>query len=74
MKRMDFTESQIVKILCEARLTPVAIVARNHNITEATIHAWRGKFGRLAAEDIKRFRHLKNAHVRRLRIVAKETH
>jgi putative transposase len=71
MKKMDFTESQIVKILCEARLTSVKDVARKHNITEATIHAWRGKFGELGAEDVKRLRHLKHEHARRQRVVAK---
>jgi putative transposase len=62
---MDFTESQIVKILCEARWAPVNDVARKHKVTEATIHAWRGKFGQLGAEDIKQLRHLKTAHARR---------
>jgi putative transposase len=73
MKKIDFTESQIVKILCEARLTSVMDVARKHNITEATISAWRGKFGELGAEDVKRLRHLKIEHVRRQRSVAKST-
>jgi putative transposase len=68
---MEFTESQIVRILCEARLTPVNDVARKHNITEGTIHAWRGKFGELGAEDIKRLRHLKNSHAKRQRLVTK---
>ena len=68
MKRMEFTESQIVKILCEARWTPVNDVARKHNITEATIQAWHAKFGQLGAEDIKRLRHLKTAHARRQRL------
>jgi putative transposase len=74
MKKMDFTESQIVEILCEARLTSVNEVATKHKIGAATIHAWRGKFGRLGAEDIKRLRHLKNAHARRQRNVAKANH
>lgn len=72
MKKMDFTESQIVKILCEARLTSVNDVARRHNITEATIYAWHGKFGRLGADEIKRLRHLKHEHARRQRTIAKD--
>ena len=74
MKKIDFTESQIVKILCEARLTSVIDVARKHNITAATIHAWRGKFGELSAEDVKRLRHLKIEHARRHRSVGKGAH
>lgn len=69
MKKIDFTENQIVKILCEARLTSVSDVARKHNITEATINAWRGKFGELGAEDVKRLRHLKIEHAKRQRSV-----
>ena len=65
MKKMDFTESQIVKILFEARLASVNEVAMKHNISEGTILAWRAKFGQLGAADIKRLRHLKHAHVRR---------
>lgn len=68
MKSVEFTESQIVQILCEARLRPVNDVARKHNITEATILAWRGKFGQSGAEDIKRMRHLKNEQARRQRL------
>ncbi len=71
MKKIDFTESQIVKILSETRWTPINDVARKHRITEATIYAWRSKFGELGAEDVKRLRHLKTEHARRQRLVAK---
>jgi putative transposase len=71
MKKIDFTESQIVKILCEARLTSVNAVASKHNITEATIYAWHNKFGQMDAGEVKRLRHLKNGHARRHRSVAK---
>jgi putative transposase len=74
MKKMDFTESQIAKILCEARWTSINDVARKHRITEATIHSWRNKFGQLSAEDIKGLRHLKTEHARRQRLVAKGRH
>ena len=68
MRKIDFTESQIVEILREARVTPVPQVARSHNITEATIHAWHSKFGQLGPEDVKRLRHLKTNHVKRQRL------
>jgi Transposase len=71
MKRKEFTERQIAEILCEARSNSVDDVARNHNITAATIVAWHTKFGELSAEDIKRLRHLTNGHARRQRLVAK---
>jgi putative transposase len=71
MKKIDFTERQIFEILCEARANSLDDVARIHNITTATICAWRAKFGRSGAEDIKRLRHLKGDHARRQRLVAK---
>jgi putative transposase len=64
-RNREFTESQIVEILREARLTSAAEVALKHHITEATIHSWFGKFGRLGAEEVKRLRHLKIAQIRR---------
>jgi putative transposase len=71
MRKMEFTESQIANILCEARSTSVSAVARKHNITAATICAWHGKFGRLGAADIKRLRRLKNEHALRQRSAIK---
>jgi DNA-binding transcriptional regulator YiaG len=68
MRKIDFTESQIVEILREARVTPVPEVARSYNVTEATIRAWHGKFGQLSPEDVKRLRHLKTNHVKRQRL------
>jgi putative transposase len=71
MKAMEFTESQIVEVLCKARSNSIDDVARNYKITVATICAWRTKFGELGAEDIKRMRHLKKQHAKRQRLVAK---
>ena len=70
MKKVDFTAGQIEKILAEARLTSVNAVARKNDITEATIYAWAGKYGRLGAEEIRRLRHLKNGHARRQRSIS----
>jgi hypothetical protein len=71
MKRKEFTERQIVEILFEAQSSAVDDVARNHNITAATICAWRSKFSHLRAEEIKRLRHLKSEHVRLQRVPAR---
>lgn len=66
-KAREYTESQIVEILREARSTSINDVAIKHNVSEAAIYAWHGKFGRLGAEEIKRLRHLKVEHARRQR-------
>jgi hypothetical protein len=68
---MEFTEKQIVAILSEARSSALDDVAKNHNITVATICAWRSKFSHLGAEEIKRLRHLKSEHVRRQKVAAR---
>lgn len=68
-KAPDYTESQIVEILREARSTSVNDVAAKHHVSEAAIYAWHNKFGQLGAEDIRRLRHLKLDHARRQRMV-----
>jgi hypothetical protein len=66
-KAIEYTESQIVEFLREARSTSVNDVATKHNVSEAAIYAWHNKFGQLGAEEIKRLRHLKLGHARRQR-------
>lgn len=68
-KAPDYTESQIVEILREARSTSVNDVAIKHNVSEAAIYAWHNKFGQLGAEEIRRLRHLKLDHAKRQRLV-----
>jgi putative transposase len=45
MKRVRFTEEQMVAILRKADNTPVAQVAKKHKVSEQTISNWRRHFG-----------------------------
>ena len=70
MKKSRFSEEQMVKMLREADRRPVAQVARKHGISEQTIYAWRKRFGKLEAVDVKRLRQLELENGRLKKLVA----
>jgi putative transposase len=50
MKKSGLKEERMVKILREAYSGPVAEVAKHHGISDATIYAWRKRYGKLSSE------------------------
>jgi transposase-like protein len=70
MKKSRFSEAQMVRILREADKSPVARVAKKHGISEQTIYAWRKRFGKLAAVDVKRLRQLEQENAKLKKLVA----
>lgn len=45
MKRSRLTDEQIVRVLQEADRNPIAAVAKQHGVSEASIYVWRKRFG-----------------------------
>lgn len=71
MKRIRFTEEQIIGVLKENEAgAKVDDVCRRHGISQATFYAWRKKFGGMEASDAKRLRELEAENAKLKKIVA----
>ena len=72
MKKTQFSEEQMVKILREADKAPVSEVAKKHGVSDVTIYAWRKRFGQLEAVDVKRLRALEAENARLKKVLAEK--
>jgi putative transposase len=70
MKKSKFSEEQMVKILREADRSPIGEVAKKHGISDQTVYAWRKRFGKLEAADVKRLRQLEHENLKLKKLVA----
>ena len=74
MKRSRFSEEQIIGILQEAEAgSPIKAVCAAHNISAATYHAWKRKFGGMEVSEAKRLRALEEEDSRLKRLVTEHT-
>jgi putative transposase len=64
MKQGRFSDEQIVRILRETDKDSVAVVAKRHGVSDASIYIWRKKFGQLDASDVKRLKTLESENAR----------
>ena len=65
MKKSRFTDSQIMAILKQHEAgIPIADLAREHNVSTASIYQWRAKFGGMDAAMIKRLKELEAENAR----------
>jgi putative transposase len=66
MKRIRFTEEQIIGVLCEQEAgMNVAEVCRRHGISQPTFDAWKAKFGGMSVSDAKRLKQLEEENAPR---------
>ena len=73
MKRMRFTEEQIIAVLREHDVgAKTADLARKHGISEATLYNWKAKYGGMDVSDAKRLRSLEEEN-RKLKKLLAET-
>jgi putative transposase len=60
MKKSQFSEEQIVRILQEAAsgTKTQAQLCREHGVSESTFYTWKRKYGGLESQDVRRLKEL----------------
>ena len=71
MKRIRFTEEQIIAVLREHDDgAKAADLARKHEISEATLYNWKAKYGDMDVSDAKRLRSLEDENRKLKKLLA----
>jgi len=74
MKKVRFTETQIVSILKQQEAgISIKDLAREHGVSEATIYNWKAKYGGMEGNELKRMKDLEEENNRLKKIVANLT-
>jgi putative transposase len=71
MKKSRFREEQIIALLKEVEAgRKVAELSREHGVSEATIYAWKAKYGGMDVTEARRLRQLEEENRRLKQLVA----
>lgn len=74
MKKVRFTETQIISILKQQEAgRSIKDLAREHGVSDATIYNWKAKYGGMEANEVKRMKDLEEENNKLKRIVANLT-
>jgi putative transposase len=74
MKKSQFTEEQILGVLRQVEGgRTIADVCREHGISDATYHRWKGKYGGLEVSQLRRLKHLEEENRRLKQLVGELT-
>jgi len=73
LKTRRYSEAQIFRILQEVDSgVPVVDTARKHEVSPATIHRWKTKYGGMTLSELRRLKALEEENARLRRIVAQQ--
>lgn len=70
MKKARFSDEQIVRILRETDHHPVVEISKKHGVSDATIYAWRKRFGVMENQEVKRLKSLETENSRLKKLLA----
>ena len=71
MKRVRFTEEQIIAVLREHEaVARTADLTRKHDISEATLYNWKAKYGGMDVSEAKRLRMLEDENRKLKKLLA----
>ena len=74
MKKSQFTEEQILGVLRQVEGgRTIADVCREHGISDATYHRWKGKYGGLQVSQLRRLKQLEDENRKLKQLVGELT-
>ena len=72
MKRLRFTEEQIIGLLREEAGAKTADVCRKHGVSEATFYKWKSKYGGMEVSDARRLKVLEDENAKLKKLLAEQ--